>query len=220
MKTKYNRQLYRTILTLVTLTMMAAFASSVEAAKEDTVGVAVESLNYSGKEVAYIAVEKPGDPNSGGGGDALNPYSSGGTICCFSIPKTWHPELKVVIKYQFYPETEYRRQLVSVGPYAGGKPGDIWLIVHADESVEAVVSDFGPTREEWPGKVKGYPVPSREYLLKRWSEKLRMEKAELKIFETMLNDNTSSKSPEVMRNLKDAIEFTKKVIDGLERNKP
>jgi hypothetical protein len=207
----------RSLLIAAMMVLTTACASPIEKAKDGTVGVGIKSLNYSGKEVAYIAVEKPDDPNSGGGGDALNPYSSGGTICCFSIPKKWQSDLKVVVKYQFYPEKEYRKKLVSVPPYAAGEPGDIWLIVYSDDSVEAVVSDYLPTRPEWPGKIKGYPIASREYRLKRWEEKLQMEKAELIKMEK--SDNIK-RTPEELQDLKDAIEITKKNIERLERNKP
>lgn len=208
-------------LLIVAMTAMTTACASAEKAKDDTVGVGIKSLNYSGKEVAYIAVEKPDEQNGGGGGDALNPYSGGGsTICCFSIPKKWTPDLKVVIEYQFYPETGYRKQLVSVAPYAAGKPGDIWLIVHPDEGVEAVVSDFGPTRDEWPGKIRGYPVPSREYQLKKWEEKLARDKAVLAGMKKALQGDTSSLSKEELQNLKDAIKSVDARIKSLEGNKP
>jgi hypothetical protein len=214
-----NQSLYRSVLIVAMTALTTACASSAEKAKGDTVGVGIKSLNYSGKEVSYIAVEKPEDPNGGGGGDALNPYSGGGsTICCFSIPNKWSPDLKVVIEYQFYPETTYRKQLVSVAPYAAGKLGDIWLIVHPDESVEAVVSDFGPTRDEWPGKIKGYPVPSREYQLKRWKEKLQLENDDLIRFEQAV------KNPNLPKDKRDGyietINQIKKSISNLESNRP
>jgi hypothetical protein len=179
---------YLHLAVLASIAMLVACASPIGSPKNDNVGIGIHSLNYSAREVAYIAVEKPGEPNGGGGGDALNPYSGGGTICCFSIPEKWHPDLKVVIKYNFYPESEYRKQVVNVPPYGGGKPGDIWLIVHADESVEAVVSDFSPTREEWPGKVKGYPVPSREYRLKIWEREVESARHNVTLFAKFIKE--------------------------------
>ena len=157
---------------MVAMMFITACAPPAEASKDDRVGAGVKAINYSGKEIEFIAVERPGEPDSGGGGESLNPYSSGGTVCCFGIPKKWHPELKVMVKYRFYPESEVRKHLVSVPPYAAGETGDIWLLVYEDESVEAVVSDYLPTRPEWPGKIKGYPVASREYQLKIWTRKV------------------------------------------------
>lgn len=154
--------------------------------KEKLAGTTIRSLNYSAREVAYISVEEPDNPNGGGGGEALNPYGSGGYMCCFAVPSVWRPDFQVVVTYQFYPEKEYHKALLSVPPYPDGKAGDIWLIVHADESAEAVVSLYGPSRDEWPGKVKGYPVPSREYRLKLWERDVKHTKADLDNSKTSL----------------------------------
>lgn len=205
---------------LAGIAVFLAACTSPAQKKNDQVGVSIRSLNYSARELAEIGVERPGEPNSGGGGggDALNPYSSGGLICCFSIPPEWHPGLKVVVKYQFYPEKEYRKALVSVPPYADGKPSQIWLIVHEDETAEAVVSLYGPSRPEWPGKVKGYPVPSREYRVKLWEEKLRRERAEVAIFEKALKEENLT-FPE-RESMEEALVLTRKIIQQLVGNKP
>jgi hypothetical protein len=55
-----------------------------------------------------------------------------------------------------------------VPPYVDSKPGQLWAVVHADGSVEAVSSDVTPKHEKWPGKVKAWPVPSVEHRRKLW----------------------------------------------------
>ena len=100
----------------------------------------IQALNYSSREVDYIAVENPGNTNSGGGGDSIRPYGQGGSICCFSVPEKWHADLKVVVVYQLSPDPTFHRETVSIPPYPDGKGGDIWLIVYEDGSVGAVVS--------------------------------------------------------------------------------
>jgi hypothetical protein len=180
MKLKITRLLSVAIHAIGLGMMLSACAPQNGLTKEETTGVGVRSLNYSGKEVEYIQVEKPDLSGHGGGGDSLNPYSGGGsTICCFSIPDKWRPDLKVLVVYRFYPEKEEHRQLVTVPPYAGGKAGAIWLIVHADESAEAVVSSADPDHPAWPGKIKGYPVPSKEYRLKIWERQVAQTKDDL-----------------------------------------
>jgi hypothetical protein len=217
MKTRINFDLLRCAVLITVALILTACAAPFQK-KEERVGVSIYSLNYSAREVAYIAVEEPGDPNGGGGGDALNPYSEGGSICCFSIPQKWRPDLKVVVVYQLYPDKEYHRSLVSIPPYPNDKAGSIWLIVHQDESVEAVVSKYGPSRPEWPGKIKGYPVPSKEYRKKLWAEKLKREKAELAIFEKAVQ------KPDLPQEKRDGYQETinqiKKSIQRLEENKP
>jgi hypothetical protein len=205
------------VIGIALITTLAACATSTEK-KDDHYGASIHALNYSAREVAYIAVEHPGHPEGGGGGDSLNPYGSGGDICCFSVPAKWSPDFKVVVVYQFYPEKTYRQSVVGVPPYPNGKAGDIWLVVHPDESVEAVVSDFGPSLVEWPGSIKGYPVPSREYRIKLWKEKIEREKADKAAFEKDLQK--TGITSEQRRSYQEEILTINKNIEYLERNKP
>ncbi|CDG84817.1 hypothetical protein GJA_4207 [Janthinobacterium agaricidamnosum NBRC 102515 = DSM 9628] len=200
----------------LTLLLTAIFFAAPTAA----IGGGIQSLNYSPREVGYIAVENPGNTNSGGGGDALNPYSGGGTICCFEVPEKWHPDLQVVVAYQFYPDPTMHRETVTIPPYPKGEAGDIWLIVYEDSSVGAVVSKYGPSLPEWPGKVKGYPVPSKEYRMERRKEKIEREKEWLHGMETALQGDTSNLSAVELQRLKSAIESTKKIIQYLEGRNP
>ncbi|MDO8038046.1 DUF3304 domain-containing protein [Janthinobacterium sp. SUN137] len=178
----------------------------------------IQALNYSPREVDYIAVENPGNTNSGGGGDSIRPYGQGGSICCFSVPEKWHAELKVVVVYQLSPDPTFHRETVSVPPYPDGKGGDIWLIVYEDGSVGAVVSLYGPSRPEWPGKIKGYPVPTKEYRDERRRQKLKREKATLLTLERVLLRDINILSVEDIKETQEIIEFQRKLIQSLEGN--
>jgi hypothetical protein len=171
--------------------MVALLAScaSVQMAKPKSLGASVRSINYSGKEVALSVVD-PLNRSNHGGGDSLNPYSMGGTICCFGIPPEWHPGYQVIVEYNFYPDQTWHMQLVDVPPYPEGIAGDIWLTMHEDGRAEAVVSNFGPTRPEWPGRVKGLPVQSTEYTKIIKNKWLANQKDILKKMESGLSDGT------------------------------
>ena len=205
MNTLLKSQLWRGLLLAVCLPGVAMAAS-------------IQALNYSSREVDYIAVENPGNTNSGGGGDSIRPYGQGGSICCFSVPEKWHADLKVVVVYQLSPDPTFHRETVSVPPYPDGKGGDIWLIVYEDGSVGAVVSLYGPSRPEWPGKIKGYPVPTKEYRDERRKEKIKREKAVLHSMENALDGDVSDLTPVELMRLKGAIEYSKKLINILEEN--
>ncbi|NVI85687.1 DUF3304 domain-containing protein [Janthinobacterium sp. BJB401] len=205
MNTLLKSQLWRGLLLAVCLSGVAMAAS-------------IQALNYSSREVDYIAVENPGNTNSGGGGDSIRPYEQGGSICCFSVPEKWHADLKVVVVYQLSPDPTFHRETVSVPPYPDGKGGDIWLIVYEDGSVGAVVSLYGPSRPEWPGKIKGYPVPTKEYRDERRKEKIKREKAVLHSMENALDGDVSDLTPVELMRLKGAIEYSKKLINILEEN--
>src|SRR3569833_174893 len=116
------RLLFPTLL-FVPLVLLAACASPAQTPAR--YGVSVHALNYSSREVAYIAVEQPGHPEGGAGGDALNPYGGGGDICCFPVPAKWRHDFRVVVVYQFFPESEYRRLGGggARGPGGGGGGG-------------------------------------------------------------------------------------------------
>jgi hypothetical protein len=190
---------------------LLASCTSAQLEKPKSLGASVRSINYSGKEV-QLTVADPLDKSNRSGGDALNPYGSGGTICCFRIPADWVPGYKVIVKYSIYPDQTWHEQLVDVPPYAGGIAGDIWLAMHEDGRAEAVVSTFGPTRPEWPGRVKGRPVASKEYMAKVKQDSLLREKSLLVGMEQALKDGTGDLTPEQIDRLKRAIESTRKRI--------
>ncbi|WFR78665.1 DUF3304 domain-containing protein [Janthinobacterium rivuli] len=205
MNTLLKSQLWRGLLLAICLPGVAMAAS-------------IQALNYSSREVDYIAVENPGNTNSGGGGDSIRPYGQGGSICCFTVPEKWHADLKVVVVYQLSPDPTFHRETVSVPQYPDGKAGDIWLIVYEDGSVGAVVSLYGPSRPEWPGKIKGYPVPTKEYRDERRKQKLKREKASLLTVERGLLLRGNSLPDEKVKEIQEIIEFQKKVIQSLEGN--
>jgi hypothetical protein len=178
----------------------------------------VRSINYSEKEVALSVVD-PLNRSNHGGGDSLNPYSMGGTICCFAVPSEWHAGYQVIVEYNFYPDPAWHTQLVDVPPYPGGVAGDIWLTMHEDGRVEAIVSSFGPTRPEWPGRVKGLPVQSPEYTQKIRNKWLKNKKGILEKMEQGLLDGTE-RSPEQVARLKSSIEHTREQIRQMEEAKP
>ncbi|MYM27043.1 DUF3304 domain-containing protein [Duganella sp. CY15W] len=202
--------------------VMALLASCAFAqpGKPTAFDVGVRSINYSGKEVALIVVD-PKDKSNSGGGNVLNPYSmGGGTICCFSIPSTWKSGYQVLVKYSFYPEKTWNEQLVDVPPYAEGVAGDIWLAMHEDGRAEAVVSNFGPTRPEWPGRVKGRPVATEKYELKVRNEQLNTQKGMLAAMEKALENDSHKLTPEEIEKLKKAIEDTRKRVRLMEEMIP
>ncbi|CAN5758341.1 hypothetical protein BH11PSE12_BH11PSE12_22230 [soil metagenome] len=216
--------IYRLLL-IPFLGLMLTACSGIGGHKVEEIGGVVNALNYSGREVEYIAVEATDDPSNSGGGDALNPYEGGGDICCFSKPAKWTPELAVTIKYRMAGDKVTRRALTHVTPYTEEVAGQIWLIFHPDESVEAVVSRYDPDRDEWPGKIKGYPVASREYSLKRLAIELRRENDNLAVFEKNLRRNNLSEADHVLNEevaiwTRKRIAYLERTIAKLESNKP
>lgn len=194
-----SRTLPRRLLTVCLALLALALAGC--ATTDDRLALSVRALNYTDKEVEYIAIEAPDDRNNGGGGEAMNPFGGGGNGCCFSVPREWHPGLKALVRFKFSNEEaeahlppsppDYRpggikvnTRVVDIPPYDPTTAADVWTIIHADESLEVVVTFVEPNHPAWPGRVKGRPVPSREYRLKLWQREVDESHAAIRLWES------------------------------------
>ncbi|MFK3736610.1 DUF3304 domain-containing protein [Massilia sp. TN1-12] len=151
-----------------------------EVRAEQKVPVSIHGVNYSNEDFSFALVD-PEDPKNGGAGELVGRFSGGGTVCCYSLPKTWHPGIKVLIKSQHWLKRDADGKLpeinethtVEVPRYADDKASDVWVLRQQDGSYAVVSSKYQPNHEKWPGKVKGWPVPSREYQLERIALQLK-----------------------------------------------
>lgn len=145
------------------------------ACEKSTVGVNLHGVNYSGHTFSYV-VSDPAKPESGSGGELIDPFGAGGMTCCVTLPKVWRPGIKLQVKTTYWWEEGPDRkihevkgeQVVDVPSYVDGKPGELWVLREANGKVSVVSSDFQPDHPKWPGKVKGWPVPSLAYQRERW----------------------------------------------------
>lgn len=142
-------------------------------AKGGTASVNIHGVNHTDREFSY-RVEDPSNPGNHGGGELVDAYSAGGTLCCYELPRSWRPGIQVqvhTIRWKdkldndtTQPREEIREaHLVEVPAYKG-KPGELWVLLQANGSVAVVSSDLQPDHPDWPGVVKGWPVPSLEFM--------------------------------------------------------
>ena len=145
-------------------------------AEKTDVDVDLHGVNYGGDAFSFYIMD-PADPKSSPvGSGIIDPFAAGGTTCCVTLPKKWRPGIKVhVHTTHWLPETPDGRlpevkkvHLVDVPAYASGMPGELWVLRAADGGVDIISSDFQPDHPNWPGKQKGWPVPSLEYRRERW----------------------------------------------------
>jgi hypothetical protein len=142
-----------------------------------TVNVNVHGVNYTDRVFSYVVRDPQAkDSSSGAGGELIDPFGAGGTMCCAVLPKVWRPGIRLQVDTTYWldkqpdgklPEIKQTR-VVDVPRYVDGKPGELWVLREADGNVSVVSSDFQPDHPKWPGKVKGWPVPSLEYRRERW----------------------------------------------------
>jgi len=181
-------------------------------AKTD-VPVSIHGVNYSGEIFRYFIVD-PNDKKNNGGGETIDPYGAGGTMCCFSLPEKWRPGIKVQINATHrqrkqagvrMPEVS-ETQIVEVPAYANGKPGELWVLRGENGELSVISSDYQPDHVKWPGKIKGWPVPSLEYQRERWQVYMDHEQMYVDFYEKMLAELRDT--PE--KRAKDAWEYAKK----------
>jgi hypothetical protein len=109
-------------------------------------------------------------------------------------PKKWRAGIKVTINSNHWLgklDDGTLREVagthsVELPRYADGKPGELWVLRAADGTMNLVSSDFQPDHQKWPGKVKGWPVPSLAYQRERWDLYIEHEKGGVKLFEQSL----------------------------------
>lgn len=192
---------FRTPLIVGLRTLLAAvlLLPMLSACAKTDVPVSIHGVNYSGEIFRYFVVD-PNDKKNSGGGETIDPYGAGGTMCCFSLPKKWRPGIKVQINVthwlaskgddslQEVPETK----IVEVPAYVNGKPGELWVLRGEKGDLSVISSDYQPDHANWPGKIKGWPIPSVEYRRERWQIYMDHEQGEVRTFEKALAEIENS----------------------------
>jgi hypothetical protein len=164
-------------------------ASVLTACGKSALPVSIHGVNYSVEPFSF-ELQDPSDPKNKGDGELVDSYAAGGTTCCYELPKKWRPGLKVSIQTKHWVGKNAddslhdidSTHLVEVPPYADGKPGELWVLRTADGNMEIVSSDFQPDHPKWPGKVKGWPIPSIAYQRERWDIYIEVQQSYLNAY--------------------------------------
>jgi hypothetical protein len=175
--------------------------------------VSVHGVNYTADEFSYLLID-PDQPDSSSAGEHIDPFAAGGTTCCYVLPKQWKPGIKVKIQtIHWLPEDRdgnlpevKEEHVVDVPAYVDGKPGELWVLRQSDGSVGLVSSDYQPDHDKWPGKVKGWPIPSLEYRRERWELVREYQASGVKLYIGLLDE--LEKKPELRA--QEAWEFSQK----------
>lgn len=147
------------------------------------VDVNLHGVNHTVDTFSYSVKNPALQDQPGAGGELIDPYGAGGTTCCATLPKTWRPGIKLQVNATHWVDRGLENgllevketHLVEVPQYPDGKPGELWVLRTPDGKVAIVSSDFQPDHPNWPGKIKGWPVPSLKYRQERWKILLHHE---------------------------------------------
>ncbi len=197
MRFRWNQVQVRGALALVALCapMLTACAKpDASAAAVKAVPVPIHGVNYSAEPFSFVVID-PQDTKNNGGGETINAYGAGGTMCCYSLPPQWRPGLKVEIAEIYWlpmkadqsvPEVR-KKHVVEVPRYQSGKAGELWVLRGTGGEMNVVSSDFQPDHKNWPGKVKGWPVPSIEYQRKLHDQSIAEAQSTVDLYVRLLD---------------------------------
>ncbi|MBE2167842.1 MULTISPECIES: DUF3304 domain-containing protein [unclassified Cobetia] len=199
------------------LSLGILFSLSACGQESDTVELNITGADYAGTGIRAFRVKNPDVPDAYGDGGSMAPYGGGGIRCCYQVPKQWHEGLTAEIEV-YYPlkgkngdemvEDLKKREAagnvtetfnVSVPKYQTPAAGTLWVQFMPDKEIKVVVSDLSPDHEDFPGDVKGWPVPSDEYRISLIDRDLKLEKGDLKLFIDSLDEWTNEPSGESLR---------------------
>lgn len=170
-------------------------------AKGGVASVNIHGVNHTDREFSY-RLEDPTNPKNHGGGEMVDAYSAGGTLCCYELPRRWRPGIQVQVHTIRWkdklnddirqPREEIREvHLVEVPEYKG-KPGELWVLLQADGRVAVVSSDLQPDHPDWPGAIKGWPVPSVDFMRKQWDMYIKHEEGNVSLYRKSLAELETS----------------------------
>ncbi|MDA5565478.1 DUF3304 domain-containing protein, partial [Cobetia sp. MMG027] len=164
---------------------------------------------------------------------SMAPYGAGGIRCCYEVPKQWHEGLMVEVE-TYYPlvgdtieersedlgqreatGTVTEKVKVPVPEYQAPAEGTLWVQFMPDKNIKVVVSELSPEHENFPGDVKGWPVPSDEYRISLIDRDIGLAEDDLKLSISRLKEWTNEPTDEALKSSWDAYKkyFKKELKD-------
>ncbi len=177
---------------VLVLPMLTACAKS-ERADDGRVPVAIHGVNHTADEFTFVVAD-PLDKENIAGGETILAYGAGGTMCCFNLPKQWRPGLTAEVRATIWLPATTEEKLPSVKKsyvldvpaYEQGKATELWILRTADNEFSLVASNFQPDHPQWPGKTKGWPVPSVQYQRIVHAQSLKQAQSDVALYESLL----------------------------------
>lgn len=198
------------------LAAMSVLIASVSACgkSDGSVHAAVHAVNYSASELTY-RIQDPHDSDNVAGGESIGPFSAGGTVCCYTLPRIWTSGMAIQIVASRLDPVHVRENapglhssvLVEVPQYSSGKTGDLWLIVAPDGKMSLVLSHVQPDHPDWPGQPKGWPIPSDEYRTGVNFIRLQRARGDVALFQTFLKELESDPGKHAAEAWEDAMKY-------------
>lgn len=155
--------------------LLAALCSNDSAATGDAqVVVTISAINYTDRLISPVWLREP-QVDDASPGD-LSPYTAGVTVCCYVLPRQWHPGLQVELAYYMrdssFPNKGDHRYLAIDLPRYEDAPTMLWVLFHPDDEVQVLASSVNPGHPQWTGREPGWPIPSRAHRLRMLQQEI------------------------------------------------
>lgn len=116
---------------------------------DDSAAAQVGIVNHTGNFIYSVPLS--GDDVRNGGGGGMSRWGAGGAnICCTSIPRIWHPGIKVLVRGDMPDGHTHipKEKIVEVEKY--DEPCDIYLHFFPNDEVRIVVSNAAGYSDKHP----------------------------------------------------------------------
>jgi hypothetical protein len=214
----YKMTYLHTLKRLTPVLCTLLLAACAHAGDKNQLDAPLAVVNYTDSPVGWVGVAKPETPNQIVAEGVLA-FGAGGSMCCVSLPEKWYPGLELIVQTQDGIRTrtaeEWSKEKmpiiqhrVPVPPYTTLRLGRVWVQLLPGGKVVLVVSDLDPTDPQWPGEVKGWPVPTVEFRRKLWNLEMDVLQKSLARFERMIKDANEKETAEYkwsIENIKEQI---------------
>jgi len=220
-----NEQLYRNMRARLCSALLAGgLLSSCVSLGPGDMGVALTAINYTEDDYDAVGIAMPDDIKTFEAMDRVSAYGGSGTMCCVALPEKWQPGMKLVVltlagtKAKTYKEWAYEKipvipHQVDVPRYT--TPARVWIQIMSPDRLLVTVSNYSPENPNWPGEIKGGPIPSMEYRRKIWLRDYKIMTNDLRALEQGVKEN-----PEKEKLYGRNIEYLKEKIKLMELKKP
>lgn len=137
------------------LSMLVGCAKSDMSMSSTLIPVPIHGVNYTAEPFSFVVID-PQDRKNYGGGELINSYGAGGTVCCYTLPAKWRPSLKVEITETYWlpmkedksvPEIK-RKHVVEVPRYLDREVGELWVLREIGGKISIVSSNYQPVHPD------------------------------------------------------------------------
>ena len=200
--------------------LLACFQALCACGKNE-IPVNIHGVNYEDSAFSYVMSDLQKKENRAGG-ELIEPFSAGGITCCYLLPRKWRQGLKVQVNWTYWEskagndELDETKKIVQldIPPYAEGKPPEVWILRTGVGLLALVGSNLQPDHADWPGTIKGWPVPSVEYQRERWAIHEKMARGYVELYKGLLTSLSESPAKELKESWTTAAENMPATLKG------